>query len=58
MEHIAGEVMASHKSLTTKRDFSIGIEKVIEGIDIDDPAEIKMVSHLDHPGRPNAIARG
>ena len=50
-------VLASHKSLTTKRDFSIGIERVIEGIDIQDPSAIRMVS-ISTTLATNAIAEG
>jgi N-methylhydantoinase A/oxoprolinase/acetone carboxylase beta subunit len=51
------EVLATHKSLTTKRDFAIGIERVIEGIAIDDPSEIRMVS-VSTTLATNAIAEG
>ena len=44
LEYQSRRVLATHKSLTTKRDFSIGIEAVIEGIRIEDPSAIKMVS--------------
>jgi N-methylhydantoinase A/oxoprolinase/acetone carboxylase beta subunit len=57
LEYHSRQVLASHKSLTTKRDFSIGIEKVIEGIHIDDPAAIKMVS-ISTTLATNAIAEG
>jgi N-methylhydantoinase A/oxoprolinase/acetone carboxylase beta subunit len=51
------EVLATHKSLTTKRDFAIGIERVIEGIAIGDPSEIRMVS-VSTTLATNAIAEG
>jgi N-methylhydantoinase A/oxoprolinase/acetone carboxylase beta subunit len=51
------EVLATHKSLTTKRDFTIGIERVIEGIAIEDPSEIRMVS-VSTTLATNAIAEG
>lgn len=51
------EVLAAHKSLTTKRDLSIGIEEVIDGIQIADPAAIKMVS-ISTTLATNAIAEG
>jgi len=57
LEYHARRVLASHKSLTTKRDFSIGIEQVIEGIHIEDPAAIKMVS-ISTTLATNAIAEG
>ena len=57
MEYYSRRVLASHKSLTTKRDFSIGIEKVIDGIHIDDPSAIKMVS-ISTTLATNAIAEG
>jgi N-methylhydantoinase A/oxoprolinase/acetone carboxylase beta subunit len=57
LEYHSRQVLASHKSLTTKRDFSIGIEQVIEGIHIDDPAAIKMVS-VSTTLATNAIAEG
>ena len=53
----ARRVLATHKSLTTKRDFSIGIEQVIDGIHIDDPAAVKMVS-ISTTLATNAIAEG
>ncbi|MCX6033161.1 MAG: hydantoinase/oxoprolinase family protein [Chloroflexi bacterium] len=57
LEYHSRRVLASHKSLTTKRDFSIGIEKVIEGIHIEDPSAIKMVS-VSTTLATNAIAEG
>jgi len=57
LEYHSRRVLASHKSLTTKRDFSIGIEAVIEGIHLDDPAAIKMVS-ISTTLATNAIAEG
>jgi N-methylhydantoinase A/oxoprolinase/acetone carboxylase beta subunit len=57
LEYESRRVLASHKSLTTKRDFSIGIEKVIEGIHIDEPSEIRMVS-ISTTLATNAIAEG
>jgi N-methylhydantoinase A/oxoprolinase/acetone carboxylase beta subunit len=57
MEYESRRVLATHKSLTTKRDFSIGIEKVIEGIAIDDPSRIRMVS-ISTTLATNAIAEG
>jgi N-methylhydantoinase A/oxoprolinase/acetone carboxylase beta subunit len=57
LEYYTRKVLATHKSLTTKRDFSIGIENVIAGIHIDDPAEIQMVS-VSTTLATNAIAEG
>jgi N-methylhydantoinase A/oxoprolinase/acetone carboxylase beta subunit len=57
LEYESRRVLASHKSLTTKRDFSIGIENVIDGIHIDDPASIRMVS-ISTTLATNAIAEG
>ena len=57
LEYHSRRVLATHKSLTTKRDFSIGIERVIEGIQIEDPAAIKMVS-ISTTLATNAIAEG
>jgi len=57
LEYHARKVLASHKSLTTKRDLSIGIDRVIDGIDIQDPAAIKMVS-VSTTLATNAIAEG
>ncbi|MBN1178098.1 MAG: hydantoinase/oxoprolinase family protein [Anaerolineae bacterium] len=56
-EYDTRRVLATHKSLTTKRDFAIGIERVIEGIHIDDPAAIRMVS-ISTTLATNAIAEG
>ena len=50
-------VLATHKSLTTKRDFSIGIEQVIQGIHIEDPSAIRLVS-VSTTLATNAIAEG
>ncbi|MCL7454506.1 MAG: hydantoinase/oxoprolinase family protein [Anaerolineae bacterium] len=57
LEYETRRVLASHKSLTTKRDFSIGIENVIEGIHIEDPSAIRMVS-ISTTLATNAIAEG
>ncbi|MGD2104720.1 MAG: hydantoinase/oxoprolinase N-terminal domain-containing protein, partial [Anaerolineae bacterium] len=57
LDYESRDVLVTHKSLTTKRDFAIGIEKVIEGISIEDPAEIRMVS-VSTTLATNAIAEG
>ena len=57
LEYESRRVLASEKSLTTKRDFSIGIERVIDGIHIDDPSAIRMVS-ISTTLATNAIAEG
>ncbi|MGD2176411.1 MAG: hydantoinase/oxoprolinase family protein [Anaerolineae bacterium] len=57
LDYDSREVLATHKSLTTKRDFAIGIERVIEGIAIEDPSEIRMVS-VSTTLATNAIAEG
>ncbi len=57
LDYRTRRVLATHKSLTTKRDFSVGIERVIEGIHIEDPAAIKMVS-ISTTLATNAIAEG
>jgi N-methylhydantoinase A/oxoprolinase/acetone carboxylase beta subunit len=57
LEYETQRVLAAHKSLTTKRDFAIGIENVIEGIHIDDPSAIRMVS-ISTTLATNAIAEG
>ena len=57
MDYDNHQVLATHKSLTTKRDFAIGIENVIAGINIDEPAQIKMVS-VSTTLATNAIAEG
>jgi N-methylhydantoinase A/oxoprolinase/acetone carboxylase beta subunit len=57
LDYHARHVLATHKSLTTKRDFAIGIERVIEGIHIEDPSSIKMVS-ISTTLATNAIAEG
>ncbi|UCH22372.1 MAG: hydantoinase/oxoprolinase family protein [Deltaproteobacteria bacterium] len=57
LEYHSRKVLASHKSLTTKRDFSIGIEAVIQGIRIEDPSAIQMVS-ISTTLATNAIAEG
>jgi len=57
LEYHTRRVLAAQKSLTTKRDFSIGIEQVIEGIHIEDPSTIRMVS-ISTTLATNAIAEG
>jgi N-methylhydantoinase A/oxoprolinase/acetone carboxylase beta subunit len=57
LEYETRRVVAAQKSLTTKRDFSIGIESVIEGIQIEDPSAIRMVS-ISTTLATNAIAEG
>jgi N-methylhydantoinase A/oxoprolinase/acetone carboxylase beta subunit len=57
LEYNTRKVLATHKSLTTKRDFAIGIERVIEAIHIKDPSDIKMVS-ISTTLATNAIAEG
>jgi len=57
LDYESRAVLATHKSLTTKRDFSIGIERVIEGIAIEDPGEVRMVS-VSTTLATNAIAEG
>jgi N-methylhydantoinase A/oxoprolinase/acetone carboxylase beta subunit len=57
LEYRSRRVLASHKSLTTRRDFAIGIEQVIEGIHIEDPSAIRMVS-VSTTLATNAIAEG
>jgi N-methylhydantoinase A/oxoprolinase/acetone carboxylase beta subunit len=57
LEYHSRRVLATHKSLTTKRDFSIGIERVIEAIHIEDPSAIRMVS-ISTTLATNAIAEG
>jgi N-methylhydantoinase A/oxoprolinase/acetone carboxylase beta subunit len=57
LDYDSREVLATRKSLTTKRDFAIGIEQVIEGIAIEDPSEIRMVS-ISTTLATNAIAEG
>ncbi len=57
LDYDSREVLATYKSLTTKRDFAIGIERVIEGIAIQDPSQIRMVS-VSTTLATNAIAEG
>lgn len=57
LDYDSREVLATYKSLTTKRDFAIGIERVIEGIAIRDPGDIGLVS-VSTTLATNAIAEG
>ena len=57
LDYDTHEVLASHKSLTTKRDFAIGISNVMEAIDIQNPEAIQMVS-ISTTLATNAIAEG
>lgn len=57
LEYQSRRILTTHKSLTTKRDLSIGIEEVINGIQIEDPFAIKMVS-ISTTLATNSIAEG
>lgn len=57
LEYNTHRIIAAQKSLTTKRDFSIGIENVIKEIELEDPSEIQMVS-ISTTLATNAIAEG
>ncbi len=57
LEYESRRVLAARKALTTRRNFAIGIEAVVEGIHLDDPAAIKMVS-ISTTLATNAIAEG
>lgn len=57
LDYATRRVLASHKSLTTKRDLSLGIGRVIDSIAIEDPATVKMVS-ISTTLATNAIAEG
>ena len=57
LEYNTHRIIAAHKSLTTKRDFSIGIENVIKEIELEDPSAIQMVS-ISTTLATNAIAEG
>jgi N-methylhydantoinase A/oxoprolinase/acetone carboxylase beta subunit len=57
LDYQSRTVLAAHKSLTTKHDFSVGIENVIRQIDIADPAAVRMVS-ISTTLATNAIAEG
>jgi len=50
-------VVATRKALTTRRDLSLGIEAVIQGIPMEDPAAIRLVS-VSTTLATNAIAEG
>lgn len=57
LDYTTRRVVASCKSLTTKHDYAVGIERVIEGIAIEDPSEIKMMA-ISTTLATNAIAEG
>jgi N-methylhydantoinase A/oxoprolinase/acetone carboxylase beta subunit len=57
LEYNSHRIISTHKSLTTKRDFSIGIENVIKEIKLEDPSAIQMVS-ISTTLATNAIAEG
>ncbi len=57
LDYHTREVVASHKSLTTKRDLSIGIEDVMRQIRIEDPSAVMMTS-ISTTLATNAIAEG
>lgn len=57
MVYASREVVATQKCLTTRRDLSLGIEAVIQGIPMADPSAIRMVS-VSTTLATNAIAEG
>ena len=57
LDYRTREVITSCKSLTTRHDYAIGIGRVIEGIEIENPSEIKMVS-ISTTLATNSIAEG
>jgi N-methylhydantoinase A/oxoprolinase/acetone carboxylase beta subunit len=57
LQYDARTLVASKKSLTTKRDLSIGVEEVIKGIPMEDPSAVKLVS-ISTTLATNAIAEG
>lgn len=57
LEYNTNQIITAHKSLTTKRDYSIGIENVIKEIKLSDPSAIQMVS-ISTTLATNAIAEG
>jgi N-methylhydantoinase A/oxoprolinase/acetone carboxylase beta subunit len=57
LEYNSHRIIAARKSLTTKRDFSIGIENVIKEIELGDPSAIQLVS-ISTTLATNAIAEG
>ena len=57
LDYHTRKVVASHKSLTTRRDLSIGIEEVMRQIRIEDPSAVMMTS-ISTTLATNAIAEG
>ena len=57
LDYRSRQVIATCKSLTTRQDYAIGIGHVIEGIRIDDPAEIRLIS-ISTTLATNSIAEG
>jgi len=57
LEYESRRVVAASKSLTTRRDLSLGIEAVIQAIPMEDPAAIRLVS-VSTTLATNAIAEG
>lgn len=57
LDYNTRRVLATQKSLTTRRDYSIGIEAVIEGIQIEDPSAVRMTS-ISTTLATNAIVEG
>jgi N-methylhydantoinase A/oxoprolinase/acetone carboxylase beta subunit len=55
LEYESRRVLSTCKSLTTRRDLALGIEQVIDGIEIEDTTAVKMVS-ISTTLATNAIA--
>lgn len=57
LDYEARQVLATYKSLTTKHDYSIGIDRVLDNIELADPDLVRMVS-VSTTLATNAIAEG
>ncbi len=57
LDYTSRSVLATHKCLTTRWDLAQGIERVIEGIQIEDPGAVALVS-VSTTLATNAIAEG
>lgn len=57
LDYDTKQVLATRKTLTTKHDYTIGIQEVLEKVNIPDPSQVRMVS-VSTTLATNAIAEG
>ena len=57
LDYYSREVLASGKTLTTREDLTIGVVKILEELNIEDPSKVKLVG-ISSTLATNSIAEG